>query len=87
MSSTNVKFLVVNITKIEAIVEELPSIGSRREMKANVDEILLLTKLARQQAYGLADSESKRLTRRTSMFCGAASQRKMERKRLLSHPD
>ncbi len=29
----------------------------------------------------------KRLTRRTSMFCGAASQRKMERKRLLSHPD
>ncbi len=59
MSSTNVEFLVVNISKIEAIVEELPSIGSRREMKAKVDEILLLTKLARQQAYGLADSESK----------------------------
>ena len=59
MSSTNVEFLVVNISKIEAIVEELPSIGSRREMKAKVDEILRLTELARQQAHGLADSESK----------------------------
>ena len=34
MSSTNIEFLVVNISKIEAIVEELPRIGSRREMKA-----------------------------------------------------
>ena len=59
MSSTNVEFLVVNISKIEAIVEELPRIGSRREMKAKVDEILLLSELARQQAYRLADSESK----------------------------
>ncbi|PTR17204.1 MULTISPECIES: hypothetical protein [unclassified Nitrosospira] len=59
MSSTNVEFLVVNISKIEAIVEELPHIGSRREMKAKVDEILRLAELARQQAYRLADSESK----------------------------
>ena len=59
MSSTNVEFFVVNISKIEAIVEELPRIGSRREMKAKVDEILRLTELARQQAYRLADSESK----------------------------
>jgi hypothetical protein len=59
MSSTNVTFLVVNISKIEAIVEELPRIGSRMEMKAKVDEILRLTELARQQAYRLADSESK----------------------------
>jgi hypothetical protein len=59
MSSTNVAFLVVNISKIEAIVEELPRIGSRMEMKTRVDEILRLTELARQQAYRLADSESK----------------------------
>jgi hypothetical protein len=59
MSSTNVEFLVVNISKIEAIVEELPCVGSRREMKAKVDEILRLTELARQQAHRLTDSESK----------------------------
>jgi len=59
MSSTNVEFLVVNISKIEAIVEELPRIGSRREMKAKVDEILRLTELARRQAHRLADSQSK----------------------------
>jgi hypothetical protein len=59
MSSTKVEFLVVNISKIEAIVEELPRIGARMEMKAKVDEILRLTELARQQAYRLADSEPK----------------------------
>jgi hypothetical protein len=40
MSAPTLEFLVVNLSKIEAIVEELPGIVSRRELKAKVDDIL-----------------------------------------------
>jgi hypothetical protein len=53
MRDSVLEFLVVNLSKIELIVEELPRIGSRRELKVKADEILQLTDLVRKQAYRL----------------------------------
>lgn len=53
MADPTLEFLVVNVSKIESIVEELPRIGSRRELKVKADEILRLTEKVRQQAYRL----------------------------------
>jgi hypothetical protein len=59
MPDSKLKFLLINISKIEAVVEELPRIGNRSELKAKADEILRLTEMVRQQAYRLADSKPK----------------------------
>jgi hypothetical protein len=57
MPDPALEFLVVNLSKIESIVEELPRIGSRRELKVKADEILRLTELVRKQAYRLVDTK------------------------------
>ena len=57
MSVPTLELLAVNLSKIEAIVEELPRIGSRRELKVKADEILQLTDKVRRQAYAVADSK------------------------------
>lgn len=59
MPDPALEFLVVNLSKIESIVEELPRIGKRSELKAKADEILRLTEMVRRQAYALADSKPK----------------------------
>ena len=50
----------VNLSKIEAIVEELPRIGKRSELKVRADEILKLTAMVRRQAYLLEVEEQKK---------------------------
>jgi hypothetical protein len=57
MPDSKLEFLLVNISKIEAVVEELPRLGNRSELKAKADEILRLTEMVRQQAYRLADTK------------------------------
>jgi hypothetical protein len=59
MADPTLEFLVVNLSKIESIVEELPRIGKRSELKAKADEILRLTEMVRQQAYRLVDTKPK----------------------------
>jgi hypothetical protein len=56
MPDPALEFLLINLSKIESIVEELPRIGKRSELKAKADEVLRLTEIVRQQAYRLADS-------------------------------
>ncbi len=41
MKDSTVEFLVVNLSKIEAIVAELPRIGKRRELKDKADDHLM----------------------------------------------
>jgi hypothetical protein len=54
---TPLELLVVNVSKIESIVEELPRAAKRSELKAKADEILRLTEIVRQQAYRVADTK------------------------------
>ena len=56
MPDSTLEFLVVNLSKIESIIEELPRVGKRSELKVKADEILQLTEMIRKQAYRLADS-------------------------------
>jgi hypothetical protein len=56
---TPLELLVANVSKIEAIVEEMPRVAKRSELKAKADEILRLTEMVRRQAYRLADSKPK----------------------------
>jgi hypothetical protein len=59
MSLPTLELLLVNLSKIESIVEELPRVGRRSELKPKADEILQLTELVRKQAYRLADNKPK----------------------------
>jgi hypothetical protein len=59
MPDSKLEFLVVNLSKIEAIVEGLPRVAKRSELKAKADEILRLIEMVRRQAYTLADSKPK----------------------------
>jgi hypothetical protein len=53
MSTSTIDLLAVNLSKIEAIVEELPRVGKRSELKVRTDEILKLTEMIRRQVYSL----------------------------------
>ena len=59
MSNSTLQFLVINLSKIEAIVEELPRIGKRSELKDKADEILRLTKMIRNQVYIISSEKEK----------------------------
>ncbi|MBA2660078.1 MAG: hypothetical protein H0U72_11260 [Nitrosospira sp.] len=59
MNDTTLQFLVINLSKIEAIAEELPRIGKRSDLKVKADEIKKLTEIARNQAYLIQNEKSK----------------------------
>ncbi len=59
MPDSTLQFLVINLSKIEAIAEELPRIGKRSELKIKADEIMKLTETVRRQVYALEQEKSK----------------------------
>jgi hypothetical protein len=60
MSLPTLELLLVNLSKIESILEELPSTAKRSELKVKADEILRLTEMVRTQAYRLAEGDAKK---------------------------
>ncbi|SCY43895.1 hypothetical protein SAMN05216308_11134 [Nitrosospira sp. Nsp13] len=69
MPGSTINFLAVNLSKIESIVQELPRISSRRELKEKADEILRLTETVRRLAYAVDTKKQQTSTRQTLVRC------------------
>ena len=49
----------VQLSKIEAIAQELPRVGKRSELRVQADEILRLTEMVRRELYMLEVEKAK----------------------------
>jgi hypothetical protein len=53
MPDSTFDLIAVNLSEIESIVQELPRVGKRPELKDRADEILRLTEVVWRLAYSL----------------------------------
>jgi hypothetical protein len=77
MSPPTIDLLAVNLSKIEAIVEELPRVGKRSGLKIRADEILKLTEAVRRQVYLMSvEKEKEQYTPDYKQYGGGAAGKK-----------